>query len=406
MCGVLLTLALTTLVLAQPMSFQYIYDDLGQLIKVIDSTGTVIEYVYDPVGNLLEIKRSTLTGLAIHSFTPQQGVVGTRVTLQGQGFSTTPADNTVQFHGTAAPVSAATPTSLTVTVPPGATTGRITVTIAATTATSDRDFTILQVPVIMSVNPRFTFSGSVIPSFQIQGTNLTGATFAFAPAFVPPAIAIDAVSIVPGGTSASLSLTVRANTVGQFTIVATNAVGSSDAFPSLANTLYILSSPAGDDDRDGLTNADELARGTDPINPDTDRDGFPDAFEVEVGSNPLDPNSVPNIHPPGEVVGVTLALLNTTHPSPLPSTAEAVSLPLALANLLNPQQDSDGDGFSDLAEVSAGTDPFDPHSVPNTPPLPAEAVGTTFALVNGTNPSQPQPVSETVGPVFSVENLP
>jgi YD repeat-containing protein len=39
---------------------QYFYDDLGQLIKVIDSTGIAIEYVDDPVGNILEIKRSTL----------------------------------------------------------------------------------------------------------------------------------------------------------------------------------------------------------------------------------------------------------------------------------------------------------------------------------------------------------
>ena len=61
---VLLAVTVTAPALAQE-SFQYIYDDNGQLTKAIDSTGTVIEYVYDQVGNILEIKRSTVSGLAI-----------------------------------------------------------------------------------------------------------------------------------------------------------------------------------------------------------------------------------------------------------------------------------------------------------------------------------------------------
>ena len=40
-----------------PTSFQYFYDDNGQLIKAVDSAGIVIEYVYDEVGNMLQIKR-------------------------------------------------------------------------------------------------------------------------------------------------------------------------------------------------------------------------------------------------------------------------------------------------------------------------------------------------------------
>src|SRR5437667_6722140 len=40
-----------------PITFQYFYDGLGQLTRVVDSTGVVIEYVYDPVGNILEVKR-------------------------------------------------------------------------------------------------------------------------------------------------------------------------------------------------------------------------------------------------------------------------------------------------------------------------------------------------------------
>ncbi len=103
----LLALALATPVLAQaPITFQYVYDELGQLIKVIDSTGVVIEYVYDEVGNILEIKRSTVAGLAIFGFSPQSGPVGTTVTIQGQEFSDTPSENTVAFNGTTATANA------------------------------------------------------------------------------------------------------------------------------------------------------------------------------------------------------------------------------------------------------------------------------------------------------------
>src|SRR4051812_21175420 len=55
-----------------PITFQYFYDDLGQLTRAVDSTGVSIEYVYDEVGNMLEVKRSNITQgtPVIFSFTP------------------------------------------------------------------------------------------------------------------------------------------------------------------------------------------------------------------------------------------------------------------------------------------------------------------------------------------------
>src|SRR2546425_47485 len=93
------------------VTFQYLYDDRNQLSKVVDSTGIVIEYIYDPVGNILEVKRSTLASpgaLSIFSFTPQQAGPGTTLTIQGQGFSTTPSANTVRINGIIATVLSAT----------------------------------------------------------------------------------------------------------------------------------------------------------------------------------------------------------------------------------------------------------------------------------------------------------
>lgn len=54
-----------------------------------------------------------------------------------------------------------------------------------------------------------------------------------------------------------------------------------------AEELALGSSPtAADTDRDGLTDAEELRLGTDPLQADTDRDGVPDGVEVR-GRNPL-----------------------------------------------------------------------------------------------------------------------
>lgn len=49
--------------------------------------------------------------------------------------------------------------------------------------------------------------------------------------------------------------------------------------------------PALDSDADGLPDADEIARGTDPHNPDTDGDGINDGVEVLAGTDPTDASS-------------------------------------------------------------------------------------------------------------------
>jgi hypothetical protein len=40
-------------------------------------------------------------------------------------------------------------------------------------------------------------------------------------------------------------------------------------------------------DGDGLSEAEEAAALTDPLDPDTDDDGLPDGFEGPLGTNPL-----------------------------------------------------------------------------------------------------------------------
>ncbi len=218
----------------QGNDLRYAYDAGGQLSRVIDVDGTTIEYVYDASGNLIEIRRTSINGIAIFGFVPQQGSIGSTVTIQGQGLSATPASNDVRFNGTAATVLSASTSSLVVTVPAGATTGPIAVTVAGQTATSSQPFTVVASPVVSSVTPVLTTSeaaAAVVVPIQVTGTNLQGSTFTFAPELVPPPLTVGSVSIDPGGGSAALSVTIAAGTTGSFTVVATNGAGELQRVP-------------------------------------------------------------------------------------------------------------------------------------------------------------------------------
>ena len=96
----------------------------------------------------------------VSSFTPSEGVVGTSVTITGDNFSATPSENEVRFGGVMAaePTSAST-TSLTILVPSGARTGRISVAVGGQTGTSSTNFTVTApapapaAPVVSSFSP-------------------------------------------------------------------------------------------------------------------------------------------------------------------------------------------------------------------------------------------------------------
>ena len=150
----------------------YVYDANGRLRAVTNSTGVSAEYTYDAMGNLVQIQSVPAKQLAIFAFTPNHGAVGTPVTISGQGFSTTVANDTVKFNGTVATVTAATATTLTTSVPVGASTGLLTVSVGTSTVTSSDLFTVDttgQPPVITSFSPSIGAPGTAV---TVLGKNL------------------------------------------------------------------------------------------------------------------------------------------------------------------------------------------------------------------------------------------
>lgn len=113
----------------------------------------------------------TSAALTITSFNPSSGPQGTTVTITGTNFSTTPANNTVWLNSIVVPVTAATPTSLTVTIPSSASTGTISVQVSGETVTSADTFIVSAgVPKITSFSPSRAAAGETV---TITGTHFS-----------------------------------------------------------------------------------------------------------------------------------------------------------------------------------------------------------------------------------------
>ena len=154
-------------------STSYVYDANGRVVAVTATNGTSVPYSYNTLGHISQVGAPLSPGqLAIFAFVPTHGVAGTQVTIDGQGFSSTPANNAVSFNGTPASVLSASATQLVVTVPSGATSGPIGVTVGGQTVSSATPFVMDDTgapPSITQVSPLIVAMGGTI---MVAGTHL------------------------------------------------------------------------------------------------------------------------------------------------------------------------------------------------------------------------------------------
>jgi len=212
-------LCATTWVHAQTTN---VYDADSRLIGVLNTAGNTTRYVYDDVGNLIRTDSFPSSQLIILGFSPEHGAAGVPVTVWGQGFSTTASSNALSFNGTAAVVTSATANQLQATVPSGATTGPVSVTVGSATATSLTNFTIDDTglaPSLTSVSPTIGAAGTVV---TLTGTHLDptpGAT----------TVTLNSVALVPTTvTDTSITFTTPAN-LGSGRFVVTTPYGQASA---------------------------------------------------------------------------------------------------------------------------------------------------------------------------------
>ena len=113
----------------------------------------------------------TSPGPSITSLNPTSGLIGSSVTIAGANFGTTQGTNTVKFNGIAATVTSWSATSIVTSVPTGATTGSVVVTVSGV-ASNGVNFAVSAPPSLTSLNPSSGFLGT---SVTITGVNF-GAT--------------------------------------------------------------------------------------------------------------------------------------------------------------------------------------------------------------------------------------
>ncbi len=160
-----------------------------------------------------------------------------------------------------------------------------------------------------------------------------------------------------GNASADLAVTWPDGTTHEFSDVSANALYQ----VSQDGTIQPID-VARDSDGDGLTDDEEAALGTDPLDPDTDGGGASDGDEVAIGTDPLNPSD-DNLDSDGDGLPDAEETNLGTDPA-VPDTDGDRLLDGEEVNQYgtNPlDKNTDSDGLNDYVEVTfKGTDPLDP----------------------------------------------
>ena len=136
----------------------------------------------------------------------------------------------------------------------------------------------------------------------------------------------------------------------------------------------VLESAKADKDQDGVV--DELDADDNSVNNDSDGDGYSNIEEKKAGTNPLDENSKPkeaDTDKDGKIDKVEKGKdadgdgkSDVVESAKLDADSDGVVDELDAENE-NPNNDSDSDGYSNIEEKKAGTNPLDANSKPVEP---------------------------------------
>ena len=204
-----------------------------------------------------------------------------------------------------------------------------------------------------------------------------------------------------GTTSGVVLVTYPDTTTDEVTVPITVTESSSPVDPSTKDT-----------DGDGLTDKEEVEKGTDPTKADTDGDGVTDKEEVDKGTDPKDPNSKPESKPEdpstkdtdGDGLTDKEEVEKGTDPTKADTDGDGLTDKEEVEKGTDPTKaDTDGDGLTDKEEVEKGTDPKDPNSKPESKPdteAPAKPVVTTDLIGKAGTKT---PVEVTAEPGSKVE---
>ncbi len=185
--------------------------------KVYVGTSAAVD-VYGLIGGVPP--PPTITNLSATS-----GPVGTAVTINGTNFGSTQGTSTVTFNGTAATVTSWSSSSLSTSVPTGATTGNVVVTVGGV-ASNGLNFTVTTAaPVITSGT---TASGTVGVAFSYQIT-ATNSPTSYGATGLPAGLSVNTASGLISGTPSGAG-------TSTVTLSATNGGGTGHATLTLTIT--------------------------------------------------------------------------------------------------------------------------------------------------------------------------
>ena len=194
----------------------------------------------------------------------------------------------------------------------------------------------------------------------------------------------------------------------------------------LSPTSPVAANPTGDDDGDGVTNAWERILGTDPANPDSnstkttpneagngtsdanedfDGDGVTNVQEIAHGTDPLSPTSPVAVNPTADddgdgVINAWESILGTNPANP--DSDSTKTTPNEAGNgTSDANEDFDGDGIPNLAEIRNGTDPLSLTSPVAVNPIAdddGDGVTNVWESILGTDPTNPDSNSTKTTP--------